>query len=101
MNRPVRFQFRQGEPVSEAKLTFCLALYAVEGLVGRVNVALDADFEFVEREIVIDESTFTGCLIARAFGGLISREFPEGTFTICRQPSATPSKPLKLQETCA
>lgn len=101
MNKPVRFQFRPGEPVGEAKLTFCLALYAVEGLVGRVNVALDAEFEFGEREIVVDESTFTGWLIARVFGGLSSREFDEGAFSIIRQPSAAPANSLKLQEACA
>jgi hypothetical protein len=101
MNKTLRFEFRPSVPIAEAEATLHLAMYAVEGLVGRVHVELDADFDIGKRVILIDESTFTGWLIARVFAGLIAREFGEGAYEVYRQASCALSGPNKTQEACA
>lgn len=86
MNRILLFHFRPGVPIRDVEDTLHLAMFAVEGLAGRVRVALDANYLVDEpsRSVVIDEGSFVGWLIARVFAALVAREFGEPSFTATR-----------------
>lgn len=86
MNRMLRFTFSPNIDLHEVENTLHLAVFAVEGLVGRVRVGLDTDCLVDEpgRSILIDEATFAGWLIARVFAALLAREFGEKAFNASR-----------------
>jgi hypothetical protein len=82
MNRILQFALRPGVPIRDVEETLHLAMFAVEGLTGRVRVSLDANYLVVEasRSVLIDEGNFVGWLIARVFAALLVREFGENAF---------------------
>jgi hypothetical protein len=86
MNRILLFRFRPGVPIRDVEETLHLAMFAVEGLAGRVRVGLDANYLVDEpsRSVLIDEGPFVGWLIARVFAALLAREFGEPSFTATR-----------------
>jgi hypothetical protein len=78
----LRFAFEPEVSLTEAEMSLHLAMFAVEGLVGRVRVRLDTKYHLDEsnRTIVIDTRMPTGQMVARVFTGLLSREFGEDAF---------------------
>jgi len=86
MNRILLFRFRPGVPIRDVEETLHLAMFAVEGLAGRVRVGLDANYlvDAPSRSVLIDEGSFVGWLIARVFAALLAREFGEPAFTATR-----------------
>lgn len=86
MNRILLFRFRPGIPIRDVEETLHLAMFAVEGLAGRVRVGLDANYLVDEpsRSVLIDEGSLVGWLIARVFAALLAREFGEPSFTATR-----------------
>ena len=81
-----RFVFEPQVSLAEAEMSVHLAMFAVEGLVGRVRVRLDGHYHVDEpgHAIVIDASRDVGQMISRVFTGLLLREFGEGAFHIRR-----------------
>lgn len=86
MGGTVVFIFQPHVPLADAEMTLHLAMFAVEGLVGRVRVRFDAAYEInaVARVIAVDGSSLVGRMIALVFAGLLEREFDEGAFRIGR-----------------
>lgn len=86
MKRCLRFQLSTDVPLDEVEDTLQLAMFAVEGLVGRVRVCaeVDHDMDHLGRVIVIDDGTVVGRLVSRVFAGLLSREFGEQSFRLKR-----------------
>ncbi|CAN5266029.1 hypothetical protein BH11PLA2_BH11PLA2_37010 [soil metagenome] len=84
MGNATRFRFTPGVSVVSTELTLHLAMFAVEGLVGRVAVRLDTRYAMdVERNVIaIDCRTFVGQLVTRVFAGLLLREIGETAFDI-------------------
>ncbi|GIW81359.1 MAG: hypothetical protein KatS3mg105_3487 [Gemmatales bacterium] len=80
------FLFKFGLPVllAEAEMSLHLAMFAVEGLVGRVRVRMDANYQVdpANHAIRIDGSTRVGQMIACVFAGLLFREFGEDAISI-------------------
>lgn len=82
----ILFVFEPHVPLAEAEMSLHLAMFAVEGLAGRVQVRLDGNYQ-VDGEghaIAIDGSNRVGQMIACVFGGLLLREFGEDAFHIER-----------------
>jgi hypothetical protein len=73
-------------PLADAEMSLHLAMFAVEGLAGRVRVRLDCNYQVdgAKNAIVIDSSTHVGQMITRVFAGLLLREFGEDAFHIER-----------------
>lgn len=86
MKRCLRFQLSTDVPIDEVEDTLQLAMFAVEGLVGRVRVCAEVDHEMddLSRVIVIDDGSVAGWLVSRVFAGLLSREFGERSFCLSR-----------------
>lgn len=82
----VCFDFDPETSLSDAEMTLHLAMFAVEGVLGRARVRLDAEYVLDEEAhaIVIDGGTEVGELLARVFTGLLLREFGEDAFTVRR-----------------
>lgn len=104
MNRILLFRFRPGVPIREVEDTLHLAMFAVEGLAGRVRVGLDANYlvDAPSRSVLVDEGSFVGWLIARVFAALLAREFGEPSFTATRplNPHVVVT-PCEREEVCA
>ena len=81
-----RFVFEPQVSLAEAEMSLHLAMFAVEGLVGRARVRLDGNYHLDERghAIVIDASKDVGQMISRVFAGLLLREFGEDAFHVRR-----------------
>jgi hypothetical protein len=81
-----RFVFEPKVSLAEAEMSLHLAMFAVEGLVGRASVRLDAKYQLDEanRVIIIDTSKRVGRMVARVFTGLLLREISEDTFRVER-----------------
>jgi hypothetical protein len=80
------FVFEPHVPLAEAEMSLHLAMFAVEGLAGRVQVRLDANYQVDadKHVIAIDGSNRVGQMIAHVFAGLLLREFGEDAFHIER-----------------
>lgn len=96
----VRFRFANEVDLADPEMTLHLAMFAVEGLLGRARVRLDAEYEVHQeaRSIDVDGNTEVGALIVRVFTGLLLREFGEDAVCIQR---LTPSIPLPQSERTA
>lgn len=98
MNRTLQFTFRPGVPIRDVEETLLLAAFAVEGLLGRVRVAMDASFDVDPgtSSVSINEGNVVGWLMARIFAAFLSREFGETAFIVNRtshsQRSAAPQR---------
>ena len=70
--------------------TLVVAAMAVESLLGRTALKLDATFRLnrVDRSCVVDASTAAGRHIVRVFVGLLARELGEDAFTVERTAAA-------------
>lgn len=92
MNRILQFTFPPGVPIRDVEDTLRLAMFAVEGLTGRVRVALDAACLVDEpgRSVLIDEGTVVGWLIARVFAALLAREFGDTAYAASRPRGGVP-----------
>lgn len=93
MDESIRFAFTPAVSLTEAEMTLHLAMFAVEGLAGNVEVRLSAQYEFDEQghALVIDGNTQVGQVLARVYAGLLQREFGEGAFRIEREGQAAGS----------
>lgn len=82
----VRFRFDETVSLTDAEMSLHLAMFAVEGLLGRARVRLDAAYELVDQDhcIDIESGTEVGAMIVRVFTGLLLREFGEDSFRIER-----------------
>ena len=95
----IQFAFEPGISLAEAEMSLHLAMFAVEGLIGRVRVRLDAKYHLDEsnRAIVIDTLRPAGRMIARVFTGLLLREFGEGAFCVERANKLLQHQPHEVQ----
>jgi hypothetical protein len=93
------FAFERHVPLAAAEMSLHLAMFAVEGLVGRVRVRLGANYVLDENShaIDIDGDKCVTQLVARVFAGLLLREFGEDAFRMHR----LTSDQHHLQETAA
>ena len=82
----IRFTFEPDVSLGEAEMSLHLAMFAVEGLIGRVRVRLDAKYRLDEsrRTIVIDARKPVGRMISRVFTALLLRELGEDAFRVER-----------------
>jgi len=82
------FVLEPNVPLADAEMSLHLAMFAVEGLTGRVRVRMDASYRIDDEShaIRIDGTRRVGQLIARVFAGLLHREFGEDSFHIERRP---------------
>lgn len=80
------FVFEPHVALTDAEMSLHLAMFAVEGLVGRVQVRLDGKYQIDadKHAIAIDGGNRVSQLIARVFAGLLNREFGEDAFRIER-----------------
>ncbi|GIW90233.1 MAG: hypothetical protein KatS3mg109_0665 [Pirellulaceae bacterium] len=84
MARSLLFRFKPAVELDEAETTLHLAMFAVEGLVGRARLRLEAHYE-VDAEthsILVDTRTRTGRLVAHIYAGFLLREFGEDAFCV-------------------
>lgn len=84
MNDPRQFRFAPSVSIPNIEMTLHLAMFAVEGLIGRVAVHLDARYrvEMDGNAITIDGGTLAGQLLIRIFAGLLHREIGDSAFEI-------------------
>lgn len=85
-----RIVFQRDLPVEAVEDTLMMAVMAVECLVGRPALKLEASFRLDKKlhTCTVDASTPAGQHIARVFVGLMAREFGEGSFTVERDGAA-------------
>ena len=95
----IQFVFNHRVSLQEAEMSLHLAMFAVEGLIGRVRVCLDAKYHLDEskRAIVIATRRHAGLLIARVFTGLLMREFGEEAFRVKRVNQLAQHKPQEVR----
>lgn len=81
-----RFHFEPRVSLAEAEMSLHLAMFAIEGLIGRARVRLGArcNLDEPDRTIVVNACKPAGRMIARVFTGLLLREFGEDAFTVER-----------------
>ncbi len=86
-----QFIFDPDVSLTEAEMSLHIAMFAVEGLIGRVRVRLGARYhvDTIGHVIVIATDNAAGRLIERVFAALLLREIGEHAFRIRRvnQPS--------------
>ena len=82
----IQFTFESDISLAEAEMSLHLAMFAVEGLIGRVRVRLDAIYQINDSRhaIIVDAGRAAGRLIVRVFTALLLREFGEDPFTVER-----------------
>ena len=82
----MKFIFDPDVSLAEAEMSLHLAMFAVEGLIGRVRVRLDAKYEVdaIGHAIVVNTGNATGRLIVRVFTALLLREIGEHAFSVTR-----------------
>lgn len=80
----IRFQFETHVSLTGAEMSLHLAMFAVEGLLGRARVRLDAKYELNpdDNSIAVDDETEVGAAIVRVFTGFVLREFGETSFEV-------------------
>lgn len=105
-----RFVFDNNLPLGDAEMSLHLAMLALEGLVGRAAVRLDARYELDDSEhaIAVDNSTEIGSSLVKVFTALLIREFGEESFQVhcvrsyVRESAATvPVEPLTTDASAA
>ncbi len=105
MGRSFLFVLESNVPLAEAEMSLHLAMFAVEGLAGRVRVRMDAHYRVDEdgHAILIDGRNRVGRLVARILAGLLQREFGEGSFQFSRvhQANEQPVSTHKAEEAVA
>lgn len=81
-----RFTFDPQVPLTEAEMSLHLAIIAVEGIYGQAQVRLDARYRLdaPNAAIVVDATTPVGEALVRVFTTLITKEFGEDAFCVCR-----------------
>ena len=86
MSGSYQFVFEPHIALANAEMSLHLAMFAVEGLAGRVQVRLGAHYrvDAVKHAIAIDGGNRVGRLIAKVFAGLLLREFGEEDFQVER-----------------
>lgn len=86
MSKSILFSFEPPVSMADAEMSLHLAMFAVEGLAGPVQVRLDSNYEIdVEnRAIAISSANRVGRTIARVFAGLLHREIGEDAFHVER-----------------
>jgi len=86
-----RFSFEPTVALGDAEMSLHLAMFAVEGLIGRVPVRLDARYQLDQpgHAIVVDTGKAAGRMIVRVFTGLLLREFGEDAFCVHPENSLT------------
>ena len=86
MGDSILFVFEPHVALTDAEMSLHLGMFAVEGLAGRVQVCLDANYQVdpEKHAIAIDGGNRVGRLIAESFAGLLNREFGEDSFHIER-----------------
>ena len=96
-----RFEFEPSVPLTDTEMSLHLALFAVEGVFGRANVRLDAEYQIDEphRVIVVDGTTEVGALVVRVFTRLLLREYGEDAFRVERISLST-HQPEPEKELC-
>ncbi len=94
----IQFFFEPDVSLADVEMSLHLAMFAVEGLIGRVRVRLDAEYHLDEstRAIVINTHRPVGRMIARVFTGLLLREFGEGAFHIEHANAITQHQPQEV-----
>lgn len=100
MNADVtRFEFDPDLSLTDVEMTLHLAMFAVEGLLGRARVRLDAEYQLDENShaLTIDANTEVGATIVRVFTGLLLREHSEDSFRVTRLDEHATRQP---QEVC-
>ena len=85
------FTFKDDVPIDDIEDTLMVAAMAVESLVGRSTLKLDASFRLDKktRRCTVDASTLAGQHLARILAGLLTQEFSESAFTVKRELPAT------------
>ena len=85
-----RIRFKSQTPWEAVEDTLGVTAMAVESLLGRTALKLDATFRLnrADRSCVVDASTMAGRHIARIFVGLLARELGEDAFTVERTTAA-------------
>jgi len=80
----ITFVFDPDVSLTEAEMSLHLAMFAVEGLIGRVRVRLDATYHVdkLGHAIVVETSNTAGRLIVRVFTALLLREIGEYAFSV-------------------
>ena len=78
------FQFERHVPLDAAEMSLHLAMFAVEGLVGRARVRLAVKYVLDEGAHCIDiNGGDRVCrMVVRVFAGLLLREFGEESFQV-------------------
>jgi len=82
----IHFVFEPGVSLADAEMSLHLAMFAVEGLVGQVRVRLSAKYVLDQdsHAIVIEGNDDVCQMVAKAFAGLMVREFGEDSFRFGR-----------------
>ena len=82
----IKFVFDPDVSLAEAEMSLHLAMFAVEGLIGRVRVRLDAKYhvDTIGHAIVVNTNSATGRTIVRVFTALLLREIGEHAFCVKR-----------------
>jgi hypothetical protein len=95
----IRFAFEPTVSLAEAEMSLHLAMFAAEGLVGRVRVRLDATYQVdnARHAIVVDTRNATGRLIVRVFTALLLREIGEHAFYVQRIAQPSQRHPQEVQ----
>ena len=84
----VLFELKPHVPLTDAKMSLHLAMFAVEGLFGRAQVRLDARYELSQshHHFTVDTGTSVGTHLVRVFTSLLQREFGDESFRVRRIP---------------
>jgi hypothetical protein len=86
MSEALQFVFEPEVSLADAEMTLHLAMFAIEGLAGRSQVRLDANYrvDADKHTIAVDGSNRVGQMIVRVFAGFLLREFGESAFQVQR-----------------
>ena len=104
MNRILQFVFRPNVPMRDVEETLHLAMFAVEGLTGRVRVRLDTYYlvDQLTRSVFIYEGNLVGWLVSRIFAALVTREFGDSAVQVTiHRDIQPPSTARKAEEVAA
>jgi hypothetical protein len=84
MKGATQFVFEPDVPLEEAEMTLHLAMFAVEGLAGRVRVCLDAKYlaDPDNRSIYVTDGNRVAKMVVHIFTALLFREFGEDAFQV-------------------
>jgi hypothetical protein len=99
MSGAVQFVFAPDVSVDDAEMTLHLAMFALEGLTGRVRVRLDARYRVApdKRSIFVACDNRVARMVVRVFAGLLAREFGEDSFRV--DPVVALPRPLEQERT--